>query len=43
MFTDFVPKHAKKYADIGLTIKKAFSDYVTDVQSEHFPGKEHSF
>ena len=43
MFTDFVPKHAKKYADIGSVIKKAFSDYVSDVQSAQFPGDEHSF
>ena len=43
MFTDFVPKHAKRYADIGSAIQQALSDYVQDVQAEKFPGEEHSF
>ena len=33
LFTDFVPKHAKQYANLGETIKQAFADYAREVRS----------
>lgn len=42
-FSDFVPKHAKQYAKLNEVIKKAFSEYSSEVSSGKFPGKEHSF
>lgn len=43
LFSEFVPKHAKKYADLSSAVKKAVSDYSTDVREKKFPGPEHSF
>jgi 3-methyl-2-oxobutanoate hydroxymethyltransferase len=43
LFSDFVPKHAKKYADLNIIIQKALKEYVSDVSSVSFPTKEHSF
>ena len=43
LFSDFVPRHAKKYADLNKIIKKALKEYTSDVTSEVFPAKEHSF
>jgi 3-methyl-2-oxobutanoate hydroxymethyltransferase len=42
LFTDFVPKHAKQYAKLSDNIKAAISEYVVEVKSGKFPGKEHS-
>ena len=43
LFTDFVPKHAKQYANLGETIKQAFVDYAREVRSGEFPTAKHSF
>lgn len=43
LFTDFVPKHAKRYANLSEEIKKAFASYASEVKSGKFPGKENSF
>ena len=43
LFTDFVPKHAKKYCDLSSEIKKALTAYASDVRGGTFPGPEHSF
>lgn len=43
LFTDFIPKHAKRYADLGAEIRKVFSSYCEEVNSGKFPSKEHSF
>ncbi len=37
LFTDFVPKHAKRYAKLGDEIKKAFGEYAKDVHGRRFP------
>ncbi|MBL7120235.1 MAG: 3-methyl-2-oxobutanoate hydroxymethyltransferase [Dehalococcoidia bacterium] len=37
LFTDFVPKHAKQYAKLFDTIKKATADYISEVQNGTFP------
>ena len=43
LYSDFMPKHAKRYADLATTIKKAARDYVDDVRESRFPGPEHAF
>lgn len=43
MFSDFTPKFAKKFADVGAVMKQAFADYISEMQSGAFPDKEHSF
>lgn len=42
-FTDFVPKHAKRYANLTGIIKQAFAEYVSEVKAEDFPAAENSF
>lgn len=36
---EFVPRHAKRYADVGQTITDAVSAYVEDVRARSFPGE----
>ncbi|MEE9203085.1 MAG: 3-methyl-2-oxobutanoate hydroxymethyltransferase [Dehalococcoidia bacterium] len=43
LFTDFIPKHAKRYVDLGESIKGAVSQYLQEVTSGAFPTGEHSF
>jgi 3-methyl-2-oxobutanoate hydroxymethyltransferase len=43
LFTDFVPKFVKKYADVGATIRDAVTAYCGEVRDGTFPGPEHSF
>jgi len=34
---DFHPRHARRYAELGETIRSAVSEYVADVKSASFP------
>ena len=43
MYDAFVPKHAKRYADIGATIRDAVSRYTADVKAGAFPTAKESF
>jgi 3-methyl-2-oxobutanoate hydroxymethyltransferase len=43
LFTDFIPKHTKRYANLSEEIKKAFTAYANEVRSGKFPGGENSF
>jgi 3-methyl-2-oxobutanoate hydroxymethyltransferase len=43
LYTDFVPKHAKRYASLAGEIKTAVSSYISDVKSGSFPTKEQSY
>ncbi len=43
MFEDFVPKHAKRYADVASLLRDAARRYVADVSAGTFPGPEHSY
>ena len=43
LFTDFVPKHAKRYANLGETIADAVAEYMSEVKDQSFPSKEHSY
>ena len=43
LFDEFIPKHAKRYAQLGDVIKEAVGRYVTDVQDGAFPTERESF
>jgi 3-methyl-2-oxobutanoate hydroxymethyltransferase len=43
LFTDFVPRHARKYADLGEQIKDAVRRYADDVRGGAFPTAKESF
>ncbi len=43
LFSDFTPKFAKRYADLGQQIADAAKQYSEDVRSGRFPGPEHCF
>ena len=43
IFQDFIPRHAKQYAQVGATIRDAASRYVADVQAGAFPTAKESF
>lgn len=43
MFSDFTPKFAKKFADVGAVMKEAFTEFINEIQSGQFPADEHSF
>jgi 3-methyl-2-oxobutanoate hydroxymethyltransferase len=41
-YTDFVPRHAKQYAKLTDTIRKAVTDYQNEVKAGSFPTLKHS-
>jgi 3-methyl-2-oxobutanoate hydroxymethyltransferase len=43
MFTDFRPKFAKPYAELGVAAGAAIKAYADDVRARTFPGPEHVF
>jgi 3-methyl-2-oxobutanoate hydroxymethyltransferase len=43
LFTDFVPKHAKQYANLASTIRTAITEYDREVKAGSFPAEEQSF
>ncbi len=43
LFTDFVPRHAKRYANLGETIKEAFIQYAQEVRGGEFPKDQESY
>jgi 3-methyl-2-oxobutanoate hydroxymethyltransferase len=42
-FSDFVPKHAKQYANLADITRKAVTDYLGEVKAGSFPTDEQSF
>ncbi len=42
-FTDFIPKHAKRYANLAEIIKDAITSYDEEVKNGAFPTEKHSF
>ena len=42
LIEEFVPKHARRYADLGESIKVAMSEYIRDVESQSFPSDSES-
>jgi len=43
LYTDFVPKHAKQYTKLSVSINKAVTDYIAEVKSGDFPTPQQSF
>ena len=43
LYQDFVPKHARQYAQLGQTIVEATRNYVSDIENEQFPDDSESF
>jgi len=43
LFTEFLPKHAKRYAEVGEAIVAAVREYAGDVREGHFPTEKESF
>ena len=43
LYTDFVPKHAKRYAALAENIKTAVGAYISDVSTQIFPTEEQSY
>ena len=42
LLADFVPKHARRYANLAETIKEAAAQYITDIQTQTFPSDKES-
>ena len=42
LFTDFDPKHTRRYAEMAEGIKEAVSRYIADVRAESFPSDSES-
>ena len=42
-FTDFIPKHAKRYAKLADIMSSAITEYYNDVKTGSFPTDEQSF
>lgn len=43
MFEAFTPRHAKRYAKVGATIRTAVEGFVRDIQTRVYPDPEPSF
>ena len=43
LFTDFVPRHARRYANLAEVISEAFTQYADDVRDGSFPTAAESF
>lgn len=43
MFTDYVPKFVKQFAQVGEVMKQAFRDYKKEVGEGTFPAPEHGY
>ena len=43
LYTDFVPKHARRYAELGEAIKGAAAEYIADVREGTFPTDKQSY
>lgn len=43
MFSDFVPKFVKRFAEAGEVMKTAFKQYIEEVQTGVFPAPEHTY
>ncbi len=43
MFSDYVPKFVKRFANVGDVMKGAFADYIKEVTTGTYPAQEHTF
>ena len=42
LYTDFMPRHAKRYAELHAAMVEAIATYAGDVRAGRFPSSEHS-
>jgi 3-methyl-2-oxobutanoate hydroxymethyltransferase len=42
LYTDFVPRHARRYAELADAIGQALESYAADVRTSAFPTMKHS-
>jgi 3-methyl-2-oxobutanoate hydroxymethyltransferase len=42
LYNDFIPKHTKRFRDVGNEIRDAVSDYAREVRAGTFPTSEHA-
>lgn len=42
LYTDFVPRHARRYAQLAETLQNALQTYAQEVRAGEFPTSEHS-
>jgi 3-methyl-2-oxobutanoate hydroxymethyltransferase len=40
---EFKPRFLRQYADLDAVMKKAFSQYISDVKTQAFPNKKESY
>jgi len=43
MFEAFTPRHAKRYAEVGATLREALGRFNREIKERAYPGPEHSF
>lgn len=43
LFTEFTPKHTRRYANLDIEIKRAVTAYTEDVRNGNFPNETESF
>jgi 3-methyl-2-oxobutanoate hydroxymethyltransferase len=43
LYTDFVPRHAKRYATLSESIRQAVETYMSEVKAGVFPTEEQSY
>jgi 3-methyl-2-oxobutanoate hydroxymethyltransferase len=43
LFNEFIPRHVKRYADLGQAVTDAVGRYAEEVKARTFPGPEHVF
>ena len=43
LYSDFTPKHARKYANLSADMRGAVADYIQDVRAQSFPSEDESF
>ncbi|MYC06557.1 MAG: 3-methyl-2-oxobutanoate hydroxymethyltransferase [Chloroflexi bacterium] len=43
LYTDFTPKHARKYAHLAELMRDAVAEYIHDVRAQSFPSEDESF
>ena len=42
LYSDFTPKHTKRFGNIGTNIQQKLAEYKMEVEDKKFPSKEHS-
>lgn len=43
MFEAFTPRHAKRYAEVGATLREALARFNAEIRAGDYPGPEHAF